>query len=115
MAKTKAQFRNILLQYLRASDAAQTPSAADAADAETAIETTHAFLEQKEIAWWSLTAIPDEAVDALKRYVAAELAHRFVLPEEVALYAAEKPGALMDLRSLKAPAREREPVRPTYF
>lgn len=102
MAKTQAEFRDIVLGHLKVLAAGETTSAEDAATTNSVIETVHAELQEDGIAYWDLATIPDSVIGWLKRVVAADLAHDFVTLAEAQNYESKREPSKLKLRALTA-------------
>ena len=115
MSKTKTQLRDSVLSHLKVLATGQSAGQEDGNYVDGIIDAAHAELEEAQIAYWSLSAIPNAAFMHLTRFVAADACRRFVPLAEVPAYEGARTPSKMNLRALKAPTRERPPAPVTYF
>lgn len=112
---TKADLRNKVLRYLSVLPEGQNASSHQTTVTELAIDQAQAELETKGIAWWSTSTIPNDAMTAYARFVAARVALELLDPERAAPYVMGEGGALAELRSITAKAPQSAPNRACYF
>jgi hypothetical protein len=115
MAKTQAQLEARVLRLWKVDGDGQTASAEESVMATTAVETAQAELEEKEIAYWSLTAIPDAVFEQVARYSAGVGSVDAVPQNEWASYASLQMAALHELRRMTSRPATGEPMRTEYF
>lgn len=112
---TKADLRNKVLRYLSVLPEGQDASPHQETVVGDAIDQAQAELETKGVAYWSLTTIPNDAMTAYARFVAARVALELLDPERAGPYVAGEGGALAELRSITAKAPQSAPARHCYF
>lgn len=83
---TQASLVERVLKHLRVYNAGEAVSAEDDATVDEAIEDVHAELQEKGLAYWELSAIPQAVVRGLVWMVGADASPSFVSPEEVGSY-----------------------------
>ena len=121
MSATQQEVRNRVLELLVILGAGQTATGADAKKVDDAIGQIHEELVGAGIASWDLTAIPDEVVRPLTRYVAADIGPALGKTQQQMLSIfGEAPRLAMDSSMLRmqrqtTAIRTDEPVEGEYF
>jgi hypothetical protein len=106
-AMTRAEAIRQALENLRVLDAADEPSAEDAAVVGRRLDQERARLTEKGLVWWDADAIPDSVAGAFCDLVAARSSPVFNKPYDAS-------GAEAVIAAAKSSA-QREPVRAQYF
>jgi hypothetical protein len=97
---TQDEFRNHLAENLGIKGDGNTLSADEASYLTTLITNCHGELEQKSVALWALSDIPEYAIETLVDYCSASVS-RFGRNRNLIA----KEAALLELRTLTADAR----------
>ncbi len=113
--KTQAEFRTIVLRYLKVLAAGEEASAEDKTTTDDAIETVHAELQEMGLAYWDLTAIPEAVVGGLKRVVAADIAHEFTMAGEADVYESKRNLGISKVKQVVAKVKPTLPHVAEYF
>ncbi len=83
---TQADLRNATAEFLNIRAAGETVSSEDAEIIDNVTTRLQAELEEKGLAHWAISAIPDECVHGMSVMAAADLAPRYKRPEVAVLY-----------------------------
>ena len=108
---TKADLAQAVLEDLGVIAASETPSASDQTLIIQRYEREYSLLLNKQLAWWSKDAIPDEAMGPLTQLVAYRAAPSFGQLRNMA----DHQHATRDLSRLYAKADMKSPAKAEYY
>lgn len=112
---TQADLVSRVLQELNILVAGETATAADDAVTDTAIEEVHAELQERQLAYWALSAIPESVMRGLTLMVCGNVGRKFLPEMSVAECEAMREAGMRRIREVVAMQADRDPVPQTYF
>lgn len=109
---TLSELATLALRDLGVIAASESPSTADGNFVEDKLTRAHERLVELGLVSWTITTVPDYAIDAFVAYAIPSFANAFGVPTDT--YASEQV-ALRRVRELVADRRINEPGRADYF
>lgn len=110
---TLAELAALLLQDMGVIGPTETPTSEDSDFVSDKLTRAQARLDQLDIAPWTITTVPDYAVDAFIQYTIPSCARAFGYPMENP--SAAEDAALTQIKHLVADRRVHTPGTATYF
>jgi hypothetical protein len=104
-----------VLQELYVLQAGETPTAADDAVVDDAIAEVHAELQERNLAYWALTDIPEAVMRGLTLMVAGNVGRKFVPSMTVAECEQMREAGMRRIREVVSMVPDRQPAPQTYF
>lgn len=104
-----------VLKELYVLEAGATPDASDDATVDEAIAEVHAELQERRIAYWELSDIPEAVMRGLTLVVAGNVGRKFVPEMTVAECELMREMGMRRLREVIAMQQDHQPVPQNYF
>lgn len=104
-----------VLQELYVLSGSENPSAEDDATVDTAIAEVHAELQERRIAYWDLTDIPEAVMRGLTLTVAGNVGRKFIPEMTVGECEQMREAGMRRIREVIAMQVDHNPVPQTYF
>lgn len=104
-----------VLQELYILVGTETASAEDAAVVNTAIAEVHAELEERQLAYWELTDIPEAVMRGLTLVVSGNVGRKFIPTMTLAECEQSREAGMKRIREVIAMQPDRDPVPHNYF
>lgn len=104
-----------VLRYLKVAEGAEAISSEDDAVVDDAITDLHAELQEKSLAYWELSAIPQAVLPGLIRMVGADVAHAFMDTQEALAYESRRDAGERLIRAVIARPGDHAPIPHHYF
>ena len=112
---TQADLVEDVLEELYVLEAGSTPDAQSAATVNKAIVRAHAVLQERRIAYWELTDIPDAVMEGLTLVVAGYCGRKFVPDMTVAECKQMRELGMREIREVIAMQQDHQTVPQNYF
>lgn len=112
---TQADLVSRVLQELNILVAGETPTAADDAVVDDAIAEAMAELQERRIAYWATSAIPEAVMRGLTLIVAGNCGRKFISTMTVQECEAMREAGMRRLREVIAMQQDHQPTPHTYF
>lgn len=112
---TQADLVSRVLQELYVLAGSETPSAEDDALVDTGISEVHAELQERQLAYWALSDIPEAVMRGLTLMVAGNVGRKFVPTMTVQECEAMREMGMKRIREVIAMQADRDPVPQTFF
>lgn len=112
---TQSDLVSRVLQELNILVAGETPTAADDAVVDDAIAEAMAELQERRIAYWETSAIPEAAMRGLTLVVAGNCGRKFIPTMTVQECEAMREAGMRRLREVIAMQQDHNPVPQNYF
>lgn len=104
-----------VLKELYVLSGSETPSAEDDATVDEAIAEVHAELQERRIAYWELTDIPEAVMRGLTLVVAGNVGRKFIPEMSVGECEQMREAGMRRIREVIAMQQDHNPVPQTYF
>lgn len=112
---TRADLIVEVAEHLSILQAGETLNAEDHNKIGKAVDSTHEELQELGVAYWTTATIPKAVVGALKRIVAADVAHAFMSKNEADSFQSVRLIAEHKLREITAEPDDLTIIPNTYF
>jgi hypothetical protein len=104
-----------VLQELYVLQAGETPTAADDAVVDDAIAEVHAELQERKLAYWALTNIPEAVMRGLTLMVSGNVGRKFVPSMTVGECEQMREAGMRRIREVIVMQQDNQPAPQTYF
>lgn len=104
-----------VLQELYVLQAGETPTSADDAVVDDAIAEVHAELQERRLAYWETSAIPEAVMRGLTLMVAGNVGRKFVPSMTVAECEQMREAGMRRIREVIVMMQDHQPAPQTYF
>ena len=112
---TQADLVSRVLQELNILRAGETPTASDDTVVDEAIAEVMAELEERRIAYWALSAIPEAVMRGLTLMVAGNCGRKFIPEMSVMECEAMREAGMRRIREVIAMQQDHQTTPHTYF
>lgn len=112
---TQSDLVTRVLQELSVLVAGETPDAADDTVVDDAIAEVHAELQERQLAYWELSAIPESVMRGLTLMVSGNCGRKFVPSMPVSECEAMREAGMKRIRQVIAMQSDQQPVPQNYF
>lgn len=112
---TQADLVSRVLKELYVLEGGTTPNATDDATVDEGIAEVHAELQERRIAYWDLTDIPEAVMRGLTLMVAGNVGKKFVPEMTVGECEQMREAGMRRIREGIAMQQDHQPVPQTYF
>jgi N-acyl-D-aspartate/D-glutamate deacylase len=112
---TQADLVTRVLQELNILVAGETPDASDDTVVDDAIAEVHAELQERQLAYWETTAIPESVMRGLTLMVAGNCGRKFVPSMPISECEAMRDQGMRRIREVIAMQSDQQPVPQNYF
>lgn len=112
---TQADLVARVLRELYVLSGSETPSAEDDAVVDDAIAEVHAELQERQLAYWALTDIPEAVMRGLTLMVAGNCGRKFVPEMTTAECEQMREVGMRRIREVTAMQADNDPVPNNYF
>lgn len=112
---TQSDLVSRVLQELNILVAGETPTAADDAVVDDGIAEVHGELQERRLAYWELSAIPEAVMRGLSLMVAGNVARKFIPSMSVAECEQMREIGMRRIREVIAMQNDHQATPHTYF
>ena len=112
---TQADLVERVLQELNILVSGETPTAADDAVVDDGIEEVQAELQERRLAYWALSAIPDAVMRGMTLMVAGNVGRKFIPEMSVQECEGMREAGMRRIREVVAMQQDHQAVPQSYF